>query len=253
MHNPPGEEGARLEADRMESSSTRPVPADSNLMDPAGASSTGDAGSLSEHVYQELRRRLLTGRITPGTTLSSRGLAQELAVSPMPVREAVGRLVAERALEVHSKRYISVPAMTRARFQDLLRCRLLLEPEAARLALPSIDRARLKVLTDIDGRLGLALASGSAQDYMQANFEFHFMIYGARAQDTLLQLIETLWLQFGPFMRVVYGRVGTTSLVDRHEQALEAIATSDADGLRRAIHDDIAEGMGLIGLTGLEE
>ena len=184
----------------------------------------GELGSLSGQVYQELRRRLLTGRITPGTTLSSRSLAQELAVSPMPVREAVGRLVAERALEVHSKRYISVPAMTRQRFQDLLRCRLLLEPEAARLALPDIDRARARLLAEIDDRIGDALVSGDAQAYMQGNFDFHFTLYSARAQDTLLQLIETLWLQFGPFMRVVYGRVVTSSLIDRHEQALAAIA-----------------------------
>ncbi len=218
---------------------------------PEGAGS--ETGSLSEQVYQELRRRLLTGRITPGTTLSSRGLAQELAVSPMPVREAVGRLVAERALEVHSKRHISVPAMTRHRFQDLLRCRLLLEPEAARLALPEIDRARQRLLADIDDRIGGALVSGDAQAYMQGNFDFHFTLYAARDQATLLQLIETLWLQFGPFMRVVYGRVGTSSLIDRHEQALAAIAANDADALALAIHSDIAEGMGLIGLTGLEE
>ena len=170
----------------------------------------------------------------------------------MPVREAVGRLVAERALEVHSKRHISVPAMTRDRFQDLLRCRLLLEPEAARLALPEIDRARQRLLAEIDERIGEALVSGDAQAYMQGNFDFHFTVYAARDQATLLQLIETLWLQFGPFMRVVYGRVGTSSLIDRHEQALAAIAANDADALAHAIHSDIAEGMGLIGLTGLE-
>lgn len=212
---------------------------------------SGDSMPLSEQVYRELRQRLLTGRITTGATLSSRSLAQELVVSPMPVREAVGRLVAERALEVHSKRYICVPEMSRARFQDLLRCRLLLEPEAARQALPGIDRGRQRLLAEIDGRIAAALGSGDAEAYMQGNFDFHFTIYRAVEQATLLQLIETLWLQFGPFMRVVYGRVGTASLDDRHGQALAAIAAGDAAALASAVHDDIAEGMGLIGLTGL--
>ncbi|MDE3009568.1 MAG: GntR family transcriptional regulator [Pseudomonadota bacterium] len=208
--------------------------------------------SLTERVYRELRLRLVTGRIAPGATLSSRGLAQELDVSPMPVREAVGRLVAESALEVHSKRYICVPAMTRARFQDLLHCRLLLEPEAARLALPFIEPAHLRLLVEADERLSASLVGGDAQKYMQSNFDFHFLIYGARAQLTMLHLIETLWLQFGPWMRVVYGRVGTAHLLDRHKQALQAIREADAEALAKAIHDDIAEGMGLIGLTGLD-
>jgi len=168
-----------------------------------------DAILLHNTVYDELCWRMITGRITPGVTLSTRGLAQELGVSQMPVREALARLAAERAIEIRSKRRITVPPMTPARFDDLLRCRLLLEPEAARLSLDFIDRQRLN------------------------------------------QLIETLWLQFGPYMRVVYGRFGTAQLVDQHQVALAAIEARNPDALARAIHRDIEDGMGLIGRSGL--
>ncbi|MDR3507661.1 MAG: FCD domain-containing protein, partial [Caulobacteraceae bacterium] len=69
----------------------------------------------------------------------------------------------------------------------------------------------------------------------------------ANNRPILNRLIETLWLQFGPFMRVVYGRYGTANLVDQHRVALDAIEAGDADALRRAIAGDIADGMGLIG------
>src|SRR5579862_5269044 len=72
--------------------------------------------SLHGSVYAELRHRLLTGRIIPGVGLSTRGLAQELGVSQMPVREALSRLAAEGAIEIRSKRRITVPAMTPERF-----------------------------------------------------------------------------------------------------------------------------------------
>jgi len=62
----------------------------------------------------------------------------------------------------------------------------------------------------------------------------------------MIRLIETLWLQFGPFMRVVYGRLGTAGLVDQHTLALDAIAMGDAEGLSQAIRADIADGMALI-------
>lgn len=214
-------------------------------------SAEDDAVLLHNSVYDELSWRMITGRITPGVPLSTRGLAQELGVSQMPVREALSRLAAERAIEIRSKRRITVPAMTPARFDDLLRCRLLLEPEAARLALDFIDRAKLKALKEIDARMDSALSSGDVNVYMEGNYNFHFELYRAQGLATLNQLIQTLWLQFGPYMRVVYGRFGTAHLVDQHHVALAAIEAGDRTALGLAIHRDIEDGMGLIGRSGL--
>lgn len=210
-----------------------------------------DAALLHNSVYDELCWRMITGRITPGTALSTRGLAQELGVSQMPVREALSRLAAERAIEIRSKRRITVPIMTPERFGDLLRCRLLLEPEAARLALDFIDRPKLKLLKEIDARMDAALGTGDVNAYMEGNFRFHFELYRSQHLHTLNKLIETLWLQFGPYMRVVYGRFGTSQLVDQHHVALAAIEAGDREALGRAIHCDIEDGMGLIGRSGL--
>jgi DNA-binding GntR family transcriptional regulator len=206
---------------------------------------------LHNSVHDELRWRMITGRIVPGIGLSTRGLAQELGVSQMPVREALSRLAAEGAIEIRSKRRITVPAMTEDRFEDLLHCRLLLEPEAARGALDFIDRARLRRLKEIDGRIDAALKTGDVNGYMEGNYNFHFEIYRARPRRTLHRLIEALWLQFGPFMRVVYGRFGTAQLVDQHNVAVQAIEAGDRQALGRAIHADIEDGMGLIGRHGL--
>ena len=60
----------------------------------------------------------------------------------------------------------------------------------------------------------------------------------------LLPLVESLWLQVGPFMRVVFGRVGADGLVaDRHAEAIEALETRDPEGARRAVAADLSEGM----------
>jgi DNA-binding GntR family transcriptional regulator len=207
---------------------------------------------LHADVHQELRRRLITGKITPGSTLSTRGLAEELGVSQTPVREAVSRLAAEGALQIRSKRRISVPAMTAQRFRDLLRCRELLEPDAALAALPLIDASRLKRIRSADESIEQALRRGDVNAYMLGNFNFHFRIYTAQPRRTLLQLIEVLWLQFGPYMSVVYGRFGTANLVDQHELMIRALQRRDARGLKRALIADIRDGMGLIGASGFE-
>lgn len=206
-----------------------------------------DEPLLHASVYEELRTRFITGKIVPGVGISTRGLAGELGVSQMPVRDALSRLAAEGAVVIRSKRKIEAPPMSEARFADLLECRLLLEPEAAVLALPHITAARLRRLTEIDRTLDAAMQGGDVIAYMECNFAFHFNIYRANGRATLNRLIETLWLQFGPFMRVVYGRYGTANLVDQHRIALAAIAAGDGHALRAAIASDIADGMGLIG------
>ena len=212
-----------------------------------GAQDEPAPGPVHASIYEELRRRMITGKIVPGVGLSTRGLALEMGVSQMPVRDALSRLAAEGAVEIRSKRKIELPPMTEARFTELLDCRLLLEPEAAVQALPHITPALLRHLREVDAALDAAMERGDVIGYMESNSEFHFSIYRANGRPTLNRLIEALWLQFGPFMRVVYGRYGTANLVDQHRIALEAIEAQDPDALRRAIASDIADGMGLIG------
>lgn len=206
---------------------------------------------LNASVYAELRRRLVTGKMTPGHALSTRTLAQELGVSQTPVRDALSRLAAEGAVEIRSKRRVLVPTMNPARFDEVLRCRLLLEPEAAVRAVPFIDKERLAQLREIDDALDQAIAKGDPDSYVALNHAFHFALYAAPGRGTLTQLIEMLWLQFGPYMRYVYGRWGTGHLVDQHHIALDCLAKGDEEGVRKAIAADIADGMGIIGRSAL--
>ena len=102
-------------------------------------------------------------------------------------------------------------------------------------------------LRAIDDDIDARLTDGDAEAYMRLNHAFHFRIYRASGSRVLLPLIDSLWLQFAPFMRTVYGRVGTASLVDQHKEAIRAIELADATALRAAISADITDGMGLLG------
>ncbi len=178
-------------------------------------------------------------------------MAQQLGVSQMPVRDALSRLAAEGAVEIRSKRKIMVPRMTLDRLDEIMRCRLLLEPEAAVQALPHIDSHVVRQLKAADAAVNAAAReSGDVNDYMENNFRSHFLIYRAGGRNPILsRLIETLWLQFGPLMRVVYGRVGTVNLIDQHALALEAIAKRDAVQMRAVIEADIMDGIHLVADT----
>ena len=65
--------------------------------------------TLNEEVYQQLKHALMTGRIAPGSTMTIRSLAKSFGISPMPVREALRRLVAEHVLVLLPNRSVSLP------------------------------------------------------------------------------------------------------------------------------------------------
>lgn len=204
-----------------------------------------DSQAVHDQVYEAIRRALITGTIAPGRGVSLRSLAAELGVSPMPVRDAVRRLVAERALEINpSNKRLSVPSLTPARLEQLEQARLWIEPELAARAAVRADEVLIKALQGIDAGLDAALAAGDVDAYMAANHAFHFAIYERSGAEVLLSMAAGLWLQIGPFMRVVFGRVGADRLLaDYHAEAIAALKARDADAARRAIAADLSEGM----------
>jgi DNA-binding GntR family transcriptional regulator len=206
----------------------------------------GSTVLLHAEVYRTLRWRLATGKLLPGIGLSTRGIAEELGVSQMPVREALGRLSAEGAIEIRSRRKIMITPMTTQRLADLVRCRLLLEPESARCALPHLDEARRRVLHEADSRIRAACVQGDIDGVMEANFDFHFALYRAHREITLNRLIESLWLQFGPYVRLVCESCGTGNIALQHKRAIDAIERSHAADLGRAIYDEVETCMGLV-------
>ncbi len=205
-----------------------------------------------DRVEAAVRDALLTGQFVPGHAVTLRGLAGQLGVSPMPVREAIRGLSAANALDVLPNGRIRVPTMTRQRFDELLHARVLLEPHLAMLALPKL-RDQADDLARIDDAIDVSLVTGDVAAYMRRNHEFHFRIYRAAGSQIILPLVEHVWLQFAPFMRTAYGRVGTSALEDRHKEAIAAIRENDAEQLRVAIERDILDGMGLIGHSVLDK
>src|SRR5262245_1765500 len=99
--------------------------------------------TLGERVLGELKALLVAGRLAPGEKLSLRRVAEALGVSMMPVREAVSRLAADKALEVLPGRAVRVPLLTLAQFRELTRIRLVVESFAAGEAARIVSRGQI--------------------------------------------------------------------------------------------------------------
>lgn len=204
-----------------------------------------DSGvTLQERVYRQLRERIFSGQFVPGRSVTLRGIATMLGVSPTPVREALRRLVTERALEVHGNRRVSVPRMTRRKFDDLCAVRVALETFAAERAMPNIDRERLERLWWLDREVDAAIERDDVATYLRRHREFHYTFYAVGSAEVVMPLIDSIWLQFSPFLRMVISHIGVDYLVDRHAEALRAVERRDVGALRFAIEADVREGLG---------
>ncbi|MBT8434007.1 MAG: GntR family transcriptional regulator [Gammaproteobacteria bacterium] len=197
-------------------------------------------------VYQLLRSNLLCGRIEPGKPLTIRGLAEILQVSPMPVREALHRLACEGAVEVKNNRRVIVPSMTAEKFNELSELRILLETHAAEGALPYIKQQDIETLEQIDTKIDAAVELNDVDNISLYNQAFHRHLYSANPFQVAVPLIESLWLQLGPFSRIAISKLEKAYLVDRHVEALEALRQRNLFGLRRAIEADIRDGIASI-------
>lgn len=203
--------------------------------------------TLQQQVFERLRRDIMLGRIKPGQSLTIRGLAQALRVSAMPVREALRRLVAERAIELQDNRRVRIPPMTLNRFSELVAARTILESEAAERALPYVTENVITKLELLDKEVTQAEIDRNHDAWIERNYAFHACLYGVVPQSTFMPLIESLWLQIGPFLRRAIEADDSRYSVDRHLEALTAIREGNAMALRIAIEADIRDGILHIG------
>ena len=188
--------------------------------------------TLGERAYARIADLLISGRLAPGEKLSLRGTAEVLGVSIMPVRAAVSRLVADKALEVAPNRAIRVPVMSAAQFRDITATRITIEGHAAAIA---AAEATMRAESRSD-RPDLPLA-------VEVNKQFHFAVYQAAKSPTLVGIIRALWLKVGPVinldLRENPERIHTGGAVRYHAEILNAIIKRDPEKARAGIAADI--------------
>jgi DNA-binding GntR family transcriptional regulator len=201
--------------------------------------------TLQDNVYDYLREALMTGEFSPGQRLTVRGIAADIGTSIMPVREALRRLTSEGALEPLSTGAIRVPVFDLPKLQDLTELRLAVEGLAARRAATRMTGDDFKTLERCDREVQLAIASGDFVEEAKANEHFHFTIYRAAQSTDLLRIIESLWLQIGPYLTWLFkqgkwpARSHGTRAFRYHKDIESALRRRDGDQAETALRADL--------------
>ena len=203
-----------------------------------------DSGlATHDRVYRALRTSIMHGEVLAGERMTLRGIAKDFDVSMTPAREAVRRLVAEGALSMSLSGRVSTPVLNNDRIEELAALRALIEVELASRALPRAHMALIDRLQSINGAIAEQIVKHDAAGYIRTNLEFHRTLYLRAQAPAMLAMTETVWLQLGPTMRGLYGRMQRNNPPQYHRMIISALRAGDEPGLRLAVRSDVTQGL----------
>lgn len=198
-----------------------------------------DRTILLDQAYDVLKERILDRAVAPGQKLNIDALARELTVSSTPIREALGRLVAEGL--VCFEPYVGfrvTPMPERRFFEDLFAFRLMIEPWAAGEAAVHRDTA---VLAGLEAAVAamregtLSKTYRSFRSYSEADQAFHEAIFAGTGNEAAARAYGALRVHLHISRLYIDREQDTEVSLAEHEAVLAAIGRRDPAAARQAM------------------
>lgn len=201
---------------------------------PAGKPGPPRARPASHRVKLVLHRGIVTGTIPGGTRLVQSSIAEELAVSISPVRDALRELAAEGFVRLDDRGAAVVHELCRSELEDIYEIRTMLEPVATARAAKLANRASLLQAVEL---LAAMESETDGMRWAEYNSSFHSVIDQAGNSLRLVAILKNL--------RELSARYITHSILtvpDRarranaeHAEILRAVIARDPEAAAHAV------------------
>lgn len=189
--------------------------------------------STVEHIAEELRAAIVSGRLRPGAQLGEADLAQRFQVSRGPLREAMQRLVSEGILVAIANRGVFVIELTLADMADVYRSRQVIEGGALDIILQDRREVAHEELGPVVTRMRAAAKAGDGPAVSDADQRFHEVLVECSGSPRLSRAMRTLLVE----TRLCLSELRTTypdlhAQVREHEELRAVIRDGDPDAAR---------------------
>lgn len=189
-----------------------------------------------DRAYQDLRHRILTGRLAPGTTLLETELAALLSLSRTPVREATIKLADEGLVSIRARHGITVRELTLRDVAEILDVFSALEIRAvalvARRGLSRAEYARLSSLLD---RMERYTENRNIERWSDADDDFHSDMVSLCGNERLQRTLGEYWgQQYRVRLMILPLRPIPYQSDKEHRAILKAVQEQDFEAARHA-------------------
>lgn len=182
-------------------------------------------GPAGARVAHDLRERLRTGAIQPGTALSQGDLAAAYGVSRIPVRDALQLLHTEGLVELGASGAVAT-GLSIAELQELYEMREAVEPVVTALGVPGVGRAETARMAR---ELELMQRPGtSPAEWLESNARFHALVYERAPRPRMIALTEQLRRLTDRYLYLHLDVIGQEGhLHEEHQRILAAVHARD--------------------------
>ncbi|TQN41105.1 GntR family transcriptional regulator [Blastococcus colisei] len=212
--------------------------------------------SKGDVAYAELRARILSGDLPPGSRLAQHDLARALGMSLTPLREAIRRLSSEGFIILDTHRNARVAAVNATEARHLFEVRLSLDPTAAELAARRRTDADVTALRVAAARL-LPVTRARGEEGLRAHRAFHRALYIASHNDVLVRTLDDLWDKGDRYrslgLDLPPGDEPRTRDHREHHELLELITAGEAAGARELMRGHVERSLTATAITVLEQ
>ena len=204
-----------------------------------------EPGTLKDSVYKRLSNAILSGAIPPGERLTLQGIAEQLNVSIMPVREAIRKLEAGKFITVERRRII-VNKLSPDNVYEILEVRLLIEGHVAEKA--SMQRG-IATMEKLEQTFEMMKGATDTDTYIQSNRLFHESLYEAGGTPVMMEMISSLWDRYTPYIAILNERKkgwNNDTFIETHAGMLMGMGRKSPMEVRKWLEKDITAAADLI-------
>ena len=194
--------------------------------------------SLSDYALRSIREDLIEGRLVPGQRITTEGLAQNLQISHVPVREALRYLEAEGHLERGARSRVIVAPVTAEEAEEIYRLREILESEVHREAVPRMTERDFEELELHFAEMEAAIAAGDNASFARANRRFHFVPFERSGMKWMLRFLNIVWDAAARYQTSLFRESGWEQDLQRHHRLiLDAMRRGDTDAVNELMNE----------------
>ena len=200
----------------------------------------GSGPLLNDQAYDRIKHDIIACILPPGSGISESQLGAQYGFGKAPIRMALQRLAHEGLVRAMPRRGYVVSPVTLQDIQDIFELRLMLEPQAARLAAGKVDASRLKLLDDVC-RAGYRPGDiASTHRFLEANASFHVTIAQATGNQRLAHTIEALLDEMTRLLHMgLTSRDRTTEMQHEHGALVKALRRGDGTTAEQICREQI--------------
>ncbi|MGQ1838703.1 GntR family transcriptional regulator [Kocuria turfanensis] len=153
--------------------------------------------SKSQQAYHWIKQQILTQEFAPGYRLKLAGIAAELGMSVVPVREAIRQLEAEGLVTFERNVGAHVSMVDDTHYRHSMQALAILEGATTALAAGHLTADDLRRARETNTRIVESLDSFDPHTLTALNREFHSILFAPCPNPRMSELVTAEWARLG--------------------------------------------------------